>query len=170
MGNSTEHDVGSSIHFRSMRLEDIGQICEIEQEAFPTPWTKEAFHNELMHNQFAHYLVMENDAEIIGYGGMWVIMNEAHVTNIALRKKYRGQGLGARLLRQLQAVALFLGAERMTLEVRVSNDIAQHLYRKLGFRTVGTRKNYYTDNNEDAYIMWADLKHADNDEISRSQG
>lgn len=144
-------------HFRSMRTDDIEAICEIEREAFATPWTAGAFHNELTNNHFAHYLVMELDGEIVGYGGMWLIMDEAHITNVAVRSGYRGRKLGERLLIQLQSAAVFHGAERITLEVRPSNIIAQRLYAKLGFIPAGLRKGYYTDNGEDAVIMWAHL-------------
>jgi len=145
--------------FRSMLLEDIEQICAIEQEAFPTPWSAEAFYNELMNNHFAYYIVLENgDGEIIGYGGMWTIMDEAHITNIAIRKPFQGMKLGEKLLGKLQDKAVDLGIMRMTLEVRVTNHIAHGLYEKMGFYSVGTRKGYYTDNNEDAVIMWANLR------------
>lgn len=153
-------DIGGQVKFRSMRLDDVAAICEIEAEAFTTPWSAGAFHNELTNNHFAHYLVMELDGDIIGYGGMWLIVDEAHVTNIAVRAAHRGKKLGERLLLQLQAAAVFLGAERMTLEVRVSNTIAQRLYAKLGFIPGGLRKGYYTDNGEDAMIMWAHLRSA----------
>lgn len=154
----TEQHGSMQLVFRSMRLEDIPNIREIELEAFPTPWTAGAFHNELTNNQFAHYMVLEVDGVIAGYAGMWVIVDEAHVTNIALRIPYRGRKLGERMLRELQRTASFLGSKKMTLEVRVSNAIAQNLYRKLGFRESGIRKGYYTDNHEDALIMWADLE------------
>lgn len=149
---------GQRLVFRSMRVDDIGTICEIEKESFPTPWTAGAFQNELTNNSFAHYIVMELDGAIAGYAGMWIIMEEAHITNIALRPLYRGRKLGERLLMQMQSAAVFLGAERMTLEVRVSNVIAQRLYAKLGFIPAGLRKGYYTDNGEDAIIMWAHLR------------
>ncbi|RKN82278.1 ribosomal protein S18-alanine N-acetyltransferase [Paenibacillus ginsengarvi] len=141
-----------------MRVDDIAVICDIEKEAFTTPWTEAAFHNELTNNQFAHYLIMELDGLIIGYGGMWLILDEAHITNIAIRAAYRGRKLGERLMIQLQSAAVFLGAERITLEVRTSNVIAQRLYAKMGFIPAGLRKGYYTDNGEDAIIMWAHLR------------
>lgn len=100
---------------------------------------------------------MEFEGSIIGYGGMWTIMDEAHVTNVAVRSAYRGRGFGELLLRELQQKALTYGSTAMTLEVRVSNEIAQNLYRKLGFKPSGLRPKYYTDNQEDALIMWADL-------------
>lgn len=157
MGEQAESVEETRISFRSMRLTDIPLISKIEKEAFPTPWSEGAFRNELQHNHFAHYLVMEVDGEIAGYGGMWIIMDEAHVTNIAVRKRMRGKKLGERLMIELQATARFLGAVKMTLEVRASNMIAQHLYEKLGFRPSGVRRGYYSDNMEDAIIMWAEL-------------
>ncbi|OXM13742.1 ribosomal protein S18-alanine N-acetyltransferase [Paenibacillus herberti] len=143
--------------FRSMRLDDIPSIIAIEHEAFTSPWTSDAFVNELTHNHFARYMVMELHGEIIGYGGMWLIMDEAHVTNIAVNSEFRGRKLGSRLLSELQKLAQFLGASRMTLEVRVTNEVAQSLYRKFGFEPSGIRPGYYSDNNEDALIMWAEL-------------
>lgn len=147
----------NEIIYRAMTLADISTIVEIEQEAFTSPWTTEAFTNELLNNMFARYMVMELDGEVIGYGGMWVIMDEAHVTNIAITAQYRGLGLGNCLLMELQRTAVFFGAAKMTLEVRPSNEIAQRLYRKFGFEPAGVRPKYYSDNNEDALIMWAEL-------------
>lgn len=142
---------------RRMNLDDIPAIMEIEHEAFTLPWTEEAFRNELTMNHFARYMVIEVDQRIIGYAGMWTIMDEAHVTNIAIREAYRGRRLGEKLLIQLMDWALELGMIRMTLEVRVSNEPAQNLYRKMGFTSAGVRKGYYSDNNEDAMIMWCEL-------------
>lgn len=149
--------MSSELIYREMTVADIPSIMMIEHEAFTSPWSAEAFTNELLNNMFARYMVMEHEDQIIGYGGMWIIMDEAHVTNIAIRSDYRGQGLGNRLLLELQRTAVFFGAAKMTLEVRVSNDIAQNLYRKYGFKASGIRPRYYSDNNEDALIMWAEL-------------
>jgi len=143
--------------FRSMTLGDIDTIVGIEREVFTAPWSAEAFHNELSQNMFAKYMVMEQDGVILGYGGMWLIVDEAHVTNIAIREPYQGMGLGRKLLSELMRTAYWLGARRMTLEVRVSNERAQRLYRKYGFAPSGIRPGYYSDNREDALIMWADL-------------
>jgi ribosomal-protein-alanine N-acetyltransferase len=151
------------LEFRLMRIEDIPAICAIEEEAFATPWTAEAFHNELTHNHFAKYMVMEWQGEVVGYAGMWMIVDEAHITNIAISLPYRGRKWGELLLIELKKTATFMGAMRMTLEVRVSNLIAQRLYGKLGFYPVGTRRGYYSDNNEDAIIMWAELNQYEND-------
>jgi len=160
MGNrklpDREPDVPDVV-FRGMTLEDLDTILQIEHESFTAPWSREAFRTELTHNRHARYLVMELDGEIIGYGGLWLIVDEAHVTNIAVRAAYRGRGLGERLLREMMRMAASLGALRITLEVRVSNEVAKNLYRKLGFSGTGIRPRYYSDNQEDAQIMWADL-------------
>ncbi|MCI3922634.1 ribosomal protein S18-alanine N-acetyltransferase [Paenibacillus sp. TRM 82003] len=146
--------------FRMMRYEDIPEVCAIEVEAFTSPWSEQAFMNELTQNQFAMYIVLEHAGRIIGYGGMWVIIDEAHVTNIAITGEYRGRKLGARLMAELAARAYRMGATRMTLEVRVSNTVARQLYGKFGFEEVGLRPGYYSDNGEDAIIMWAELPFA----------
>ena len=89
---------GMPLQFRRMKLDDIDQICAIEKEAFTTPWSAGAFYNELTNNHFAHYMVMEVGLAVAGYAGMWLIMDEAHITNIAVRKEFRGQKLGERLV------------------------------------------------------------------------
>ena len=94
-----------------------------------------------------------NLASIVGFAGLWLMLDEAHITTIATHPEYRGHGLGELLLSSMIAIAYEVGSERVTLEVRVSNSVAQNLYRKYGFVVVGTRRRYYSDNNEDAYIM-----------------
>lgn len=150
--------------FRAMQLEDIPHILVIEREAFTMPWTEQAFRNELTHNHFASYMVMELNGEIIGYAGLWAIVDEAHVTNIAVLERFRGRKWGEKLLDELMRTAVFLGMQSITLEVRVTNEVAQNLYRKKGFRPAGTRKGYYSDNREDALIMWAELPSYDGQE------
>ncbi|MGF6356518.1 ribosomal-protein-alanine N-acetyltransferase [Paenibacillus sp. 4624] len=157
MDNAANEGQETEFQFRLMTVEDISDVMEIEHEAFTLPWTEEAFHNELKHNHFAKYMVMELDGTAIGYAGMWTIMDEAHITNIAVRKAYQGRKLGEKLLDELMKTAAYLGMERMTLEVRVSNVVAQNLYQKKGFESAGLRKGYYSDNGEDAMIMWAVL-------------
>ncbi|WP_174735140.1 ribosomal protein S18-alanine N-acetyltransferase [Mesobacillus harenae] len=146
-----------TIAFRFMKEEDIDQVLEVESQSFATPWSRDAFYNELNKNQFAFYIVAECDGKIIGYCGTWVIVDEAHITNIALRPEYRGQKLGEALLRKLIDMAKEMGAETMTLEVRTGNKVAQSLYRKLGFQDGAVRKGYYADNQEDALVMWVNL-------------
>lgn len=152
--NNEEHE---GFSFRRMTLEDIPNVMVIEHEAFTLPWTETAFRNELTNNLFARYMVMEYEGNPIGYAGMWTIVDEAHVTNIAILKAYRGRKLGDRLLDELMNAASTIGMLRMTLEVRVSNTVARSLYEKKGFISAGLRKGYYSDNHEDAMIMWADL-------------
>ncbi|OGX68496.1 MAG: ribosomal-protein-alanine N-acetyltransferase [Paenibacillus sp. RIFOXYA1_FULL_44_5] len=155
--NDHDHWHNASLQFRAMQAGDIPEIVAIEKEAFPTPWSADAFYNELHHNMFAHYLVMELNHRVAGYGGMWIIMGEAHITNIAVHRDFRGKKLGNVLMQEIQDTARMLGASKMTLEVRVSNLRAQNLYKKFGFRDAGVRKGYYSDNKEDALIMWANL-------------
>lgn len=130
----------AALQFRLMTLNDIPDVMVIEHEAFTMPWTEEAFRNELTNNHFAKYMVMELEGKAIGYAGMWTIMDEAHITNIAVREAYRGRKLGEKLLDELMRTAAYLGMERMTLEVRVSNLVAQRLYEKKGFESAGLRK------------------------------
>ncbi|WMT42107.1 ribosomal protein S18-alanine N-acetyltransferase [Paenibacillus sp. D2_2] len=146
-----------NIVFRPMTLNDIPDIMVIEHESFTLPWSEVAFRNEMTMNHFARYLIMEVDGKAAGYCGMWTIVDEAHITNIAVRTAMRGQHLGERLLRAMMDWAIELGMVRMTLEVRVSNHVAQSLYSKMGFEPAGKRKDYYSDNHEDALIMWCDL-------------
>jgi [ribosomal protein S18]-alanine N-acetyltransferase len=143
--------------FRYMREEDIDQVLEVEHASFTTPWSREAFYNEIHNNKFAVYIVLEEENQIIGYCGTWVVIDEAHVTNVAIMPGYRGKKLGEALMTKLMSVARELGARSMTLEVMVTNHVAQSLYRKLGFQNGGIRKNYYSDNQEDALVMWVNL-------------
>lgn len=144
-------------NFRYMREEDIDQILEVEHASFATPWSREAFYNELYNNKFAVYIVLEHNEKIIGYCGAWIVIDEAHITNVAVLPDYRGKKLGEAIMRKLISVARRMGARSMTLEVRVTNHIAQSLYRKLGFQNGGIRKNYYSDNQEDALVMWVNI-------------
>ena len=129
----------------------------VEHESFTLPWSRVAFYNELVQNQFAKYIVLEVEEKVVGYCGVWIVIDEAHITNIALLPAYRGRKLGEALLRKLMDYARENGAKTMTLEVRVSNNVAQSLYRKLGFQGGAIRKNYYTDDHEDALVMWVNL-------------
>lgn len=149
--------MNTTITFRKMGLEDLDQIMAVEHDAFTLPWSKESFQNELIKNQFALYIVLEVDKQIVGYCGVWIILDEAHITNIAILSKYRGKKLGEALMRKIMELAKERGAKTMTLEVRVTNMVAQSLYRKLGFQGGAVRKNYYSDNQEDALVMWVNL-------------
>ncbi|RAL22031.1 ribosomal protein S18-alanine N-acetyltransferase [Thermoflavimicrobium daqui] len=142
------------IAFRPMEVSDLSSILDVEVNSFSAPWPKQAFYNELVRNQFAHYTVVTINDKVIGYCGLWIILDEAHITNIAIHPNYRGKGLGEATLMYVMETAKMLGANKMTLEVRVSNHIAQSLYKKMGFVPSGIRPKYYSDNQEDALIMW----------------
>lgn len=132
----------------------LDAIMEIETEAFPDPWSRSAMIHELTDNEFGCYFVIRKNGKIVGYCGYWRILEEAHITNIAVASGYRGQGFGRRLLLYVLLYAAESGAESMTLEVRPSNAAAVALYESLGFRVEGIRRKYYTNNGEDALIMW----------------
>jgi ribosomal-protein-alanine N-acetyltransferase len=136
---------------------DIDQVLVVEHSAFDVPWSRQAFENELKNNRFASYFVAEYSGKIIGYCGVWVIVDEAHITNLAVLSGYRGHKVGETLLRQVMTYAKSQKAKTISLEVRVSNEVAKNLYRKLGFYTGGIRKNYYSNNGEDALVMWVKL-------------
>ncbi len=138
----------------TMTLDDVPRVREIEQQSFRTMWPRDAYTHELRENRLASYLVARFEQDIVGYAGMWVIMDEAHITTIAVDPMYRGQHIGERLLIGLIDAAVERGARWMTLEVRRSNASAQALYHKYGFREIGVRKGYYSDNREDALVMW----------------
>lgn len=135
----------------------LDQVCGIEKISFSTPWSRLSFVSELQ-NDLAWYLVALENETVAGYAGMWLILDEAHVTNLAVHPLYRGRGIGSALMGGLIWLAVCLGAVRMTLEVRVSNAAAIKLYEKLGFRREGRRRGYYTNPKEDALIMGMDLR------------
>lgn len=136
---------------------DIPSVVKIEEESFATPWTEEIFEHEMTGNNYAHYMVATIDDEVIGHCGMWIVLDECHITNIAVLKKHRGYGIGERILKEAIQFCRGEDVKNMTLEVRVSNEIAQNMYRKLGFQDGGIRKKYYTDDREDALVMWVEL-------------
>ena len=147
----------TTFSFRSMNIDDIDQVMVVEHESFTLPWSREAFYNELIQNKFAVYTVIEMDGKIVGYCGVWLVADEAHITNVAVLPEYRGKKLGEALMRKVMDISRKEGAVHMTLEVRVTNHMAQSLYRKLGFQGGAIRKRYYTDNQEDALVMWVSL-------------
>ncbi|MDN7246092.1 ribosomal protein S18-alanine N-acetyltransferase [Planococcus shenhongbingii] len=149
--------MSTDITFRKMTVKDIDEVYEIETLSFTLPWTKESFFYEMLHNENAYYVVAETDKGIVGYCGMWLVLDECHVTNIAIHPEERGKKLGERLMKAAIETAKAHGAILMTLEARVSNTVAQNLYQKLGFKNGGIRKRYYTDNLEDAIVMWVNF-------------
>jgi ribosomal-protein-alanine N-acetyltransferase len=158
-----------------MREADIGTVQEIEREIFSTPWPRNAYYRELASRSSAHYLVLRQegavekpagfqgadfDPTIVGYGGMWRMYDEAHVTTIGVRHDLQHRGFGRVLFAGLVQAAYDMGAKWVTLEVRTSNENAMKMYEAFGFKVIGRRKGYYTDNGEDAIVMWSDSIHS----------
>jgi ribosomal-protein-alanine N-acetyltransferase len=136
-----------------MTLADVPHVHRIESASFPVPWPDYAFRQELQSNRLAHYLVVRAGRETVAYGGMWMMVDEAHITTFAVLPQWRRHGIGGRLMVELMHLANDLGARVATLEVRLSNQPARALYHRFGFRPVGIRPRYYSDNGEDALIM-----------------
>ena len=138
---------------RRMTIGDVPAVAAIEAATFPTPWSEDAFRKEITDNPVARYLVAEKDGAVIGFAGAWIILDESHITNIAILAEHRGNGYGRALTAGLMQYLSNLGAAYATLEVRKSNVTAQNLYKSLGYVSVGVRKRYYEDNGEDALLM-----------------
>ncbi len=145
------------ITYRRMTADDVEAVYAIELATFPTPWTLDSFHYEMRENQYAHYIVVEDETGIIGFCGMWLVIDAAQITNVAVVESARGQGIGEALMKEAIRIAREAKMDVMSLEVRVTNIVAQNLYRKLGFQDGGIRKGYYTDNGEDALVMWVNI-------------
>jgi len=140
---ATINGQGSWLQFSVMLPQHLDQVLAIELK---------------MENDFAFYLVALQGEKVVGYGGMWIVLDEAHITNVAVHPELRGRGVGRALMMELLSRAVVLGAPGITLEVRVSNQVARNLYKSLGFVEKGMRRKYYSDNNEDAIIMWLYLR------------
>lgn len=136
-----------------MRLEDVRAVHEIERLSFRTPWPAHAFEQELRGNRLARYLVARAGDAVVGFAGVWLMVDDAHVTTFSVHPDWRRQGIGRQLLVNLYELSVAIGARQMTLEVRVSNGPAQALYRSFGFEIAGRRSRYYTDDGEDALVM-----------------
>ena len=142
----------SEITMGLMSIDDVDAVHAIEAACFKTPWSKESFYREVTENACARYMVVREDGTAIAYAGIWFVLDEGHITNIAVHPDRRRMGYGERVTRGLIRLAADSGMNWMTLEVRRSNTAAQNLYHKLGFIDVGYRKRYY-ENSEDALIM-----------------
>ncbi len=167
--------IGQSLSLDLMTESDIATVQEIEREIFATPWPRNAYYRELASRASAHYVVLrqENaderppgyrspdfDPTILGYGGMWRMYDEAHVTTIGVRKDLQNHGYGRILFAGLVQAAYDMGGKWVTLEVRTTNENAMKMYEAFGFKVIGRRKGYYTDNGEDAIVMWSDSIHS----------
>lgn len=137
-----------------MTVEHIDDVLAVEEATFSIPWTRKDFEREMTENNLAIYYVAVAEGKIVGYAGMWHVITEGHITNVAVLEDYRKQGIGDALMAQLEQVAMEKEMIGITLEVRINNTPAQRLYHKHGYRAEGLRKNYYPDTHEDAVIMW----------------
>jgi len=168
------------VRIEPMAVSDLGDVLNIERVSFPSPWSARAYEYELRYNEMAHYFVARTNvpaasnghkdwwdwlkqmfrpapapfhSQLVGYDGYWLMAGEAHISTIAVDPRFRGRAIGELLLAHTLEDASKRGSHVATLEVRVSNHSAQQLYLKYGFEKVGLRKAYYSDNNEDAFIM-----------------
>ena len=141
----SEHRNTPEIEIRRMTIDDLDAVTAIEEATFAIPWSRESFRQELERNMAARYLVAVKDGRVVGYAGAWIILDESHITNIAIEESERGQGIGRKLTEALMQYISNLGAAYATLEVRVSNERAQQLYKSLGFVSVGKRKRCLPD-------------------------
>ena len=141
------------LEIESMGLPDLDAVREIERRSFSTPWPAHAYPAEIETNRLAHYRVARLDGRIVAFAGIWLMLDEAHIPTFAVDPEFRRRSIGERLLLAMLDVAIGKGAREATLEVRLSNVAARRLYEKYGFRPVGLRPRYYSDDNEDALIM-----------------
>jgi len=139
---------------RPMVSTDVDRVAELEVLCFTTPWPRSAIEEELSSNPRAHYFVYEVEAKLVGYCGFWLILDEGHITNLAIDPEERSKGFAQDMIAQFVREAESLGAASLTLEVRSGNASAIHVYEKAGFVSMGVRKGYYLDSGEDALIMW----------------
>jgi ribosomal-protein-alanine N-acetyltransferase len=139
-----------------MELADIPSVHAIERSSFIVPWPDDAYRNEILTNRLASYVVARSGDDVVGFAGLWVMVDEAHITTFAVDPRWRRRGIGERLLLALLDLAVARRAREATLEVRLSNMPARRLYEKYGFRPVGIRPRYYSSNGEDALIMTTD--------------
>jgi ribosomal-protein-alanine N-acetyltransferase len=139
-----------------MTLDDLAAVHAIERASFAVPWPDDAYRNEIRTNRLASYVVARAGEEVVGFAGLWVMVDEAHITTFAVDPRWRRRGVGERMLLALLDLSVARRAREATLEVRLSNIPARKLYEKYGFRPVGIRPRYYSDNGEDALIMTTD--------------
>ena len=151
----------ADVIIRQAAPEDAGDIYEIEQICFPDPWSLDSIKYELEENPRAFYVVASHNGKVVGYAGLWWIVDEGHITNVAVRPGYRNRKIGEGIIRTLIEYTVSEGILHHTLEVRRSNEPAINLYQKFGFREEGIRKGYYRFGDEDALIMW---RHATDEE------
>ena len=149
-------DEDLEVHLVPMRRRHLRSVLRIEAQVYPRPWSLSLFVSELALRSSRSYVVARVGGSVLGYAGLMLAADDAHVTTIAVDPAWHRHKIGTRLLAHLARVATSRGAKHLTLEVRVSNEPAQAMYRRFGFKPAGIRKNYYVETNEDALVMWAD--------------
>jgi [ribosomal protein S18]-alanine N-acetyltransferase len=147
--------IDPTLRIVKLEREHIPEILEIEKVSHASPWSERSFEHEVNHRHGV-FLVALINGKVAGYGGSWVLIDEAHITNVVVRPDDRGKGLGRRLMDELLTQSSKMGALCSTLEVRQSNRVAQSLYEAMGYRAATVRKRYYPDNQEDAIVMFLD--------------
>ncbi|GAE95442.1 ribosomal-protein-S18p-alanine acetyltransferase [Gracilibacillus boraciitolerans JCM 21714] len=147
----------TKVEFRKMTESDITSVMNIDELSFPIPWPEDIYYEELRNNKYAVYFVAVVDDKVVGFCGSWMILDEAQITNIAIDPIYRGRGYGQALFQYVINYGLAHGIKHLSLEVRVSNTAALRMYKKFGLQPGGIRKSYYTDNLEDALVLWVKL-------------
>jgi ribosomal-protein-alanine N-acetyltransferase len=148
-------EAGLTVHVTPMRRRHLRQVLRIERQVYPRPWSLGLFLSELSMRGTRLYVVARVGADVVGYAGIMLVVGEGHVATLAVDPAWQRRSIGTRLLLAVLRGSIERGATALTLEVRVSNVAAQDLYRRFGFAPAGVRKNYYSDANEDAIIMWA---------------
>lgn len=142
------------MNIRLMAEEDVDSVVQIEQQLFSKPWTKQDFMNSMSDRHNIYVVAEDEKQEVIGYCGIWGVLDEGQITNVAVRPDTQGQGIGYEMLSELLRIGKNEGLQQYTLEVRVSNSRAISLYKRLGFEEEGIRKNFYEKPVEDGIIMW----------------
>lgn len=145
--------VSTPVRVDPMALDDLAAVQEIERLSFSTPWPAYALEQELTGNRLARYVVARAGEAIVAFAGVWLMVDDAHITTFSVHPEWRRRGVGQQLLLGVIDLAREIGARRLTLEVRATNEAAQRLYERFGFDVVGRRPAYYGDNGEDALIM-----------------
>ncbi len=138
-----------------MRRRHLRAVLRIEQQVYPRPWSLGLFMSELGYGPSRVYVTARVGSTVVGYGGLMLVVDDGHITTLAVDPRWHRHGIGTRVLHTLAVAGIARGAKNLTLEVRVGNEAAQGLYRGFGFAPAGIRKGYYVESNEDALIMWA---------------
>lgn len=145
------------LKIQPMQKSDVDEVLKIEEMAYGDHhWSKDSFYGELSNDLAHYYCAFDSENNLVGYAGAWGIIDEAHITTIAVKPELRRKKIGEMLLIEILNYCYKNEIKYVTLEVRVSNTAAIKLYEKYGFKSLGTRKGYYQNNNEDALIMWTE--------------